>query len=298
MPNPLALALHPLMPVRTPREGRGTVLYGYQLRIADGPGLAHDDPLLRAFAASVEAVEGEGAHSEPLQADTFDPGLPVRLIREGVDDDGDEIVGVWDADETRRAGTLPYRTAARVSASIDHGLPVEAIVLSEIRNRFDDRRAGIAVFVHAPDLVTVDVAAGGPLQRPKTRTRPRLVLIGDEGTGLRWWDPSGSTGPMELDAVPVSSSLAQELRELAGAFKNAGAEHETSDDADFFEDMQDGYRQHVLDQRTKGVWVRVRRELGRRYAVGLMLKGMPSPVWSPEEWDDGAEDEFDDEFTS
>ena len=293
MLQPLALALHPLRPVRTPREGRATVLYGYQLCLADGLGLAHDDPLLRAFAASVEAVEGEGSNSEPLQADSFDPGLPVRLVREGVDDEGDEIVGVWDAEETRRAGTLPYRAAARVAAAADHGLPTEALILSEIRNRFDDRRSGIAVFVHAPALVTVDVAAGGPLQRPKTRTRPRLVLIGDEGTGLRWWDPSGVAGPIELDAVPVSSTLAEELRDLAKAFKNAPTA-DSWDDTDFLEDMQEGYRQHVLDQRAKGIWVRVRRELGRRYAVGLMLKGMARPVWSPEEWED--EDESDDDI--
>lgn len=283
MLHPLALALHPLMPVRTPREGRATVLYGYQLRLSDGPVLTHDDPLLDAFAASVEAVEGEGSHSEPLQAESFDPGLPVSLVREGVDDDGDEIVGVWDVDETRRAGTLPYRAAAQVAASMDHGLPVEALVLSEIRNRFDDRRSGIAVFVYAPALVMVDIAAGGPLQRPKTRTRPRLVLIGDEGAGLRWWDPSGAAGPLELDAVPLSATLATELRQLATALKNAPAEAETWDDADFFEEMEDGYRRHLLDQRAKGVWLRVRRELGRRYAVGLMLTGMKRPVWSLEE---------------
>ena len=281
------------MPVRTPREGRGTVLYGYQLRLADGPGLAHDDPLLRAFASSVEAVEGEGSHSEPLQAATFDPGLPVRLVREGVDDDGDEIVGVWDAEETRRAGTLPYRTAARVAAALDHGMEIEALVLSEIRNRFDDRRSGIAVFVYAPALVSVDIAAGGPLQRPERRTRPRLVLIGDETAGLRWWDASGATGPMELDAVPVSVTLADELRDLARAFKNAPVDSKDWEDTDFFEDMEDGYRRHVLDERAKGLWVRVRRELGRRYAVGLMLTGMACPVWSPEEWED---DESDDEI--
>src|SRR3954447_25262331 len=55
--TPLALALQPLTPVRTPRMGRPTALYGYQLRLADGLVVTSDDPLLRAFAASIDAIE-------------------------------------------------------------------------------------------------------------------------------------------------------------------------------------------------------------------------------------------------
>lgn len=288
--EPLALALHPLMPVRTPREGRPTVLYGYHLRLPDGPVLATDDPLLAAFAASIEIVEGAGSHSEPLQSDAFDPGSPVRLIREGIDDDGDEVVGVWDADELRRAGMIPFETAARIAAAADHGLDTKALVLSEIRSRSDDRRSGIAVLVYPRALVTVDVDAGGPLQRPRARTRPRLVLIADETAGLHWWDPSGSAGPIELDAVPVSPTLAKDLRDLAEAFKNAPAE--SWEDPDFLDDMEDDWHRHVLGQRTRGIWDRVRRELGRRYAIGLMLKGMSGPAWSPEEFESSADDDI------
>src|SRR3954451_5359683 len=110
MVEPLVLALTPHMPVRTPRGGRPTVLYGYQLRLADGPVLTNDDPLLEAFAASVEVVAGTSANSEPLQSDAFDPGRAARLVREGIDDAGDEVIGVWDADEIRRAGTLAFDT--------------------------------------------------------------------------------------------------------------------------------------------------------------------------------------------
>lgn len=289
MLKPLALALHPLTPVRVPREARPHVLYGYQLRLPDGPVLTNDDPLLEAFAASVEAVEGSGSHSEPLQSDAFDPGLSARLVREGFDEDGDEVVGVWDGDEVRRAGVLPYETAARITAALDHGMDIDVMVLSEIRSRSDDRRSGIAVFVYSPALITVDRAAGGPLQRPKSRARPRLVLIADDAVGLRWWDPSGAAGPLELDAVPVSATLAQDLRDLAIAFKNAP---DAADDPDFFDDMEDGWRRHVLGERTRGVWDRVRRELGRRYAIGLMLKGMTHPAWSPEEFESDDDDDI------
>lgn len=293
MVEPLRLALHPVVPVRTPRQGRPTVIYGYQLRLADGLALAHDDALLSAFAASVEAVEGEGSDSEPLQADALDPGQPVRLIREGVDDDGDDVIGVWNADETHRAGALPYQAAARIAAASDHGLEMDAFVLSEIRNRFDDRRAGIAVFVYPPDLVSVDISAGGPLQRPEKRARPRLVLMSDEAGGLRWWDPSGHAGPMELDAVPVSPPLANELRELEQAFKAVASTSPDLGDADLMSDMEHGYRQHMLSTRTRNAWVRLRRELGRRYAVGILLNGMHKPVWSPDDWEDSDEDEDD-----
>jgi hypothetical protein len=288
MLEPLALAVQPLMPVRTPRAGRATALYGYHLRLADGPVLTSDDPLLSAFAASVEVVDDQLMDEEALQSPTFDPGLPVRLVREGVDEDGDEVFGVWDADEIRRAGTLPYDTAARVAASIDHGLPVEALTLSEVRNRSDDRRAGVALLVYPPELVTVDIAAGGPLQRAQRRTRPRLVLIADEGAGLRWWDPSGSGGPIELDALPVSSALADDLRDLALAFEKAPEE---PDERDIHEDMEVAWHLQGLQTRTRMIWARVRRELGRRYAIGLMLNGMSQPAWSPEQLSDDEDDD-------
>jgi hypothetical protein len=290
MLEPLALALQPVMPVRVPRNGRDTALYGYQLRLAEGLMLTSDDPLLRAFACSVEVIHAELVDDEALQSPTFDPGLPVRLAREGVDDDGDEVFGIWDADEIRRAGTLPYDTAARVAASLDHGLSIEALILSEIRNRSDERRAGIALFVYPPALVTLDVEAGGPLQRPTRHTRPRLVLIADEGSGLRWWDPSGGAGPIDLDALPVSSALAAELRDLATAFKNMP---DDPDEPDINEELEVAWHQHGLETRTRSIWARVRRELGRRYAIGLMLNGMSRPAWSLEELSD---DEGDDDI--
>lgn len=276
------------MPVRTPRVGQPTVLYGYRLRLADGPALTHDDPILRAFASSLDALEEPLADADAIQSPAFDPGRRARLVREGIDEDGDEVVGIWDDEEIRRGGTLPYPTAARVGAALDHSLDIEALIVSEIRSRADDRREGITLLVYPPELVSVDVAAGGPLQRPAKRARPRLVLIADESSGLRWWDPSGESGPIGLADLPVSAGLAEELRDLATAYKKAPAE---PDEPDFDDSLDASWYHHVLAGRTRTVWARVRRELGRRYAIGLMLRGMSRPAWSPEELSDSEEDD-------
>src|SRR3954454_8793984 len=81
--NPLALALHPLMPVRTPRAGRASVLYGYNLRLADGLVVTHDDPLLAAFGSSVDFLKEPLADDDALQEKSFDPGTRLHLVREG-----------------------------------------------------------------------------------------------------------------------------------------------------------------------------------------------------------------------
>jgi hypothetical protein len=231
----------------------------------------------------VEVIEDTSGNSEALQSESFDPGATVNLVSEGSDEDGDEIIGVWNVDETRRAGSLPYPGASRVAAAVAQGLSIDALVLSESRARFDDRRWGLAMFVYPPALVSVDTAAGGPLQRPENRTRPRLVLLADGGKDLRWWDPSGARGPMSLTDVPVSPQLADEMRELQEALQRGEPDSDSSSDSDFFEDMEQSWRQYTLATRTRALWQRARLELGRRYAVGLMLPGMSAPVWSPEE---------------
>src|SRR3954469_26654 len=119
-PLPLTLSLHPILPLRAPEQGCGTLCYGYRLRLPDGPALAADDPLLSAFAAFVAEIPCHGDHDEPAQHEAFAPGAPLRLLPEGVDDDGDPVVGVWGAEGVRRAGSLPYRRAALVAAALEH----------------------------------------------------------------------------------------------------------------------------------------------------------------------------------
>src|SRR3954454_15846728 len=70
-PLALALALSPLLPIRAPEFGTATLTLGLQLRLPDGPAIAPEDPLLRAFGATVVALAAEPADREALQAAAF-----------------------------------------------------------------------------------------------------------------------------------------------------------------------------------------------------------------------------------
>ena len=287
---PLELRLDPLPVCRTPTRGESVLTYGFALRMPDNTVVLHDDPLLAAFATVVAEVADTDAEDEVLQSSAFDPGRAVSLLSEGVDDDGDEVVAVWDADGRYRAGTVHYRLAARIAAAQDHGLELQALLLTETRTRRDDRRCGLSMLIAPAALVTIDVTAAStaPQRRP---TRPRLVLVADGRADLRWWDPSASAGPIPLADVPVSADLSTELARLGKAY---AAVKPLEDDAeDPFEALETGWARDALHARVRAVWTRARAELGRSYAVGLLAPGMSRPAWSPGELDD---DEEDDEF--
>src|SRR5919108_4111347 len=129
-PLPLVLTLNPMLPLRAPEPGTATLTLGFQLRLPGGPALAADDALLTAFGACVVELITGLDDREALQDDAFAPGRRLTLLDEGVDEDGDPVVGVWDADGVRRAGTLHYATAAVVAAAVEQGLAVEALVLT------------------------------------------------------------------------------------------------------------------------------------------------------------------------
>ena len=150
----------------------------------------------------------------------------------------------------------------------------------------DDRRCGLEVLVHADAFVRVEAAAVGtaeavapPARRPR-RVRERVVLVADGSSALRWWDPSGRGGPMDLGQVPLSSGLLADLERLS-------AEYAALDDADVAGGAADGFERQMyrasLDARMRGLWQRARAELGRSYAIGLLGPGMTSPAWSPGE---------------
>jgi len=193
---------------------------------------------------------------------------------------------VWDAAGTRRAGHLDFRAAAEVAAATDAGLAVGAVVLTEDRLRVDDRRCGLEVLVHAHAFVRVESAAAGgaeavaPVARRPRPVRERVVLVADGSSELRWWDPSGRGGPMDLGQVPLSSGLLADLERLS-------AEYAALDDADAAGGAADGFERQMyrssLDARMHGLWQRARAELGRSYAIGLLGPGMTSPAWSPDE---------------
>ena len=282
-PPPLVLSLDPILPLRAPQPGAVLVSSGFRLRLPDGPAVAAGDPLLSAFGARVVDLEVDVDDSEALQDDVFAPGRGLTLLEEGVDEDGDPVVGVWDAAGTRRAGHLDFRAAAAVAAATDAGLAVGAVVLTEDRLRVDDRRCGLEVLVHAPAFVEVETGVAEAVAPPVTRprhVRERVVLVADGSSELRWWDPSGRGGPMDLGQVPLSSELLADLERLS-------AEYAALDDADVTGSAADGFERRLyrssLDARMRGLWQRARAELGRSYAIGLLGPGMTSPAWSPGE---------------
>jgi hypothetical protein len=283
-PPPLVLALSPLLPIRAPEFGAATLTFGLQLRLPDGPAIAPEDPLLAAFGATVVDVVAGPDDLETLQDETFAPGRPLALIREGVDEDGDPAVGAWDSGATRRAGSVPYRAAGMAAAALEQGLGVVALVLTEQRLRVDDRRVGLSLLVHAPALVSV---GGIPEEEPaparrrsRPPRRPRLVLVADGASEPRWWDPSGRGGPLDLDELPLSGGLVSDLRSLSAEYARVADGEAPADPLDALE--RDRYRS-ALEHRLHALWRRAREELGRRYAVGLLGPGMARPAWSPDE---------------
>ena len=277
----LDLALEPLPTYRTPDKGDTSAEHGFALRLSDGALLAHSDPLLAAFATSVIEVIGTDEDDETLQRESFAPGRELALVPEGMDEDGDDVVGVWDAERVSRAGVLPYRLAATVVAGEEHGLRFEAVALSEHRTRRDDRRCDLTVVVAPKGLVTLDRSAAATAAPHRRPSRPRLVLVADGGADLRWWDPSASSGPIALTDVPVSADLAAELAGLSAAY--AAREPAGGEPEDFFGALEDGWARGALETRVRTAWIRARTELGRRYAVGLLTPGMSRPAWSPGE---------------
>jgi hypothetical protein len=290
-PLPLVLTLNPVLPLRAPEPGTATLTFGFQLRLPGGPAVAADDALLTAFGACVVELITGLDDQEALQDDAFAPGRRLTLLDEGVDGDGDPVVGVWDAAGVRRAGTLHYGTAAVVAAAVEQGLAVEALVLTEDRLRVDDRRTRLRLFVHAPAIVCVEPVAEdeAPAVRRLRRPRERIVLVADGSSELRWWDPSGRGGPLELDQLPLSAELVEDLKRLSAAYVRVAADDLPEDPMDGLE--RDMYRSS-LDERMRELWVRVRAELGRRYAVGLLAPGMTRPSWSPSELADEDDDDI------
>lgn len=292
MPDPpLALSLAPLPVRRAPALGDSVVEYGFALQLPDGSVVLDDDPLLDAFATVISHLNGVSPDQEALQNAAFDPGRLVALVVEGVDDDGDEVVGVWDVEHVHRAGTLPCSLAVRVAAAQEHGLELRAVALAERRTRRDDRRCGLYVVVAPVALVAIDATPADTSARRRRPTRRRLVLVADGRADLRWWDPSAATGPIPLSHVPVSAELGTELAQLGQAY--AAAKPAVEEAAHPLQELEHGMRQDALHDRIRAAWTRARAELGRTYAVGLLVPGMDRPAWSPDELPGDADDDND-----
>ena len=214
-----------------------------------------------------------------LQLDAFDPRrrLTVRL-EHGAIEAADEV-GIWDADGIRRLGGLAGDVEELTSASLAHGLPLEALALSEERDVQDDRRSNLQVLIYSPTLVALDTSAQPVLERPVRPTRQRLVLLVDEAGDLRWWDPAGDNGPLEACDLPMSHELTGAFEELQRGF----AEFATDDDdaPSGFERMERMFARQGLLSEAHRLWLRARVELGLRYVVGFLGPEMDEPIWTP-----------------
>jgi hypothetical protein len=167
--------------------------------------------------------------------------------------------------------------AAPVRAALDVGLDLVTVVLTELRSVVERRRVGVELAVAPRGVVRL------PPRRRAPRTdegsgRSRLVLIVDRpGGDLRWWDADTAQGPLPVDAVPVSEELASELRALRLRWRELGERMAGGP----LERWDIDFEHSEVVEETRRLWLRARRDLGRRYRVGLLEPGMDAPRWGP-----------------
>jgi hypothetical protein len=146
-------------------------------------------------------------------------------------------------------------------------------VLSEDREVAEHRRTSLEVLVFSPHLIRLERPAMPAFARCERQVRPRIVLYADGSPDVRWWDPEGAGGPVELGEVPLSPGLAGELARLREGYARLAEEGWGEDPF--------GWERQALDDRAFRLWCRARSELGRRFKVGFLGPDMTQPVWSP-----------------
>lgn len=290
---PLVLNLERLLPQRTPDLDEGRAFnYGFQPRLPDGPLIDRRDPLLAAVGAEVVTVVATREHGEAMQDESVEPGRRLQAIGEGYDQDGDEVVGVWDAEGIHCAGRLPSTSGERVSAALDQGIEVDLIALSEQRAVLDDRRMALDVLVFPREILRVEHDPELRIVRPQRPVRRRVVLFADAQGEVRWWDAAASSGPADVADLPVSQELRRDLKRLRKSYAKLAkhAEHAVGG----YEITEADWHREALEEQGVRLWRRARSELGREYAIGYLGPGMDSPAWSPAELegDEAVDDDF------
>jgi hypothetical protein len=86
---------------------------GYHLRdAATGEAVRDDDARVL-----IVAVAGVSFREEAVVDPSFDPGLPLALVREPENEHDPNAVGIWNADRTLQAGYVPREQAAALDGS-------------------------------------------------------------------------------------------------------------------------------------------------------------------------------------
>jgi len=285
MSAPLVLTLHPLVPYRAAPPNEERVLeYGYRLALPDGRLVDPRDPLLGALGAQVTSVIGGGLHESALQGDWIAPGVELELALEGRDEDGDALVGLWDREGVRCAGHLAPSSAEHAGALLELQLPIGALALSEERRCADDVRTSLELLLFPRASVEIDLSDTEAFARPPRSAPRRIVLCADGRGSLRAWDPAAEAGPADVEELPVSRELKDEIASL-----RVGVEPPEGGFG-----IDEIFARAEGEQRSLGLWRRAQRELGHRYAVGYLGPGMERPVWSPAELADEGDDEDED----
>lgn len=114
------------------------------------------------------------------------------------------------------------------------------------------------------------------------------MLVADGRANLDLWDPAGDHGPTAADELPLSPTLRYELDRLRTALheRNASALPGTLDG------LISSCEHEALDGAVRGVWRRLRAELGNACEVGYQGPGMQQPLWAPGEPADGEDDDI------
>lgn len=285
MSESLDLAFEPLLPLRAPEDGDDLVRHGYRLRIRGGPALADDDSLLRAHGVSVATVllmDRGLCESEALA-----PGCRLALSPV-YDPDDTEAVELLDREGRLRFGELLHGPVGMIRAGLDHGLELDVRSLAEWRSPDDGERRRLDVVVSPRALVSLEEPPPLIVEPPVvSRVRKALVLVVDGQLEPKWWDPEGRAGPLELSRLPGSEELRSELGRLSEDWQRARSAREEVDSG--FEILEAGWAYDEVVADAKRLWLRARRELGRRYRIGFRGPDMDAPVWSPPERDDDIE---------
>jgi len=205
------------------------------------------------------------------------------------DEDGCDVVAVWDVERLRRAGALPADSSAVAVAALESGLVYRVLALQEHRSRPDNRRTSLTVVLFAEDFVRLSQASARRYHRPKMKERRRIVLLADGSPEIRWWDSAADKGPAEIEDLPLSPQLVDELSALRLALEKL---HEKKMRSSYgCERYELEMELDELNELAESLWRRARAELVRDYVVGFIGRGMNRPVWSPRDLDDPTEDD-------